>query len=189
MRPPKVEEQQLLEGLMGVLRSKGYDGASLNDLANSSGLKKASLYHRFPGGKKEITSAVLLYVNEWVEHNIKDVLIDQNLTPIERLSKAVKNIDALYDRGNEICIIRALSMDTGITLFGEELRIGTQQWIDSFKTLGVDMGFEEAEAHKKAVQVLINIQGGLVVSKAIGNNSPFQQALEGILAMYQLKKS
>ena len=70
MRPQKVEDQALLLGLMAVLSAKGYDGASLNELAESSGLQKASLYHRFPAGKKEITSAVLNYVNEWVKKNI-----------------------------------------------------------------------------------------------------------------------
>jgi len=188
MRPPKVEEQQLLEGLMGVLRSKGYDGASLNDLANSSGLKKASLYHRFPGGKKEIAAAVLQYVGEWINTHIKQVLLDQNISPIERLTQVIENINVLYDRGNEVCIIRALSMDTGITLFAERLQQGTTQWIESFKSLGLDMGLSEAEAQKKALQVIINVQGGLVVSKAIGNNAPFEHALKGILEMYQLKK-
>ncbi|OJJ15205.1 TetR family transcriptional regulator [marine bacterium AO1-C] len=188
MRPPKVEDQQLLEGLMGVLRSKGYDGASLNDLASSSGLKKASLYHRFPGGKKEIAGAVLQYVSEWIDSHIKQILFNKDLPPAERLGKAIQNIDALYDRGNEICIIRALSMDTGITLFAEQLKQGTTQWIESFKSLGLDMGFTEAEAQKKALQVIINVQGGLVVSKAMGDNAPFEHALKGILEMYQLKE-
>lgn len=49
---------------MSVIRSKGYDCSSLNDLVNSKGLQKASLYYGFPKGEKEITSVVLKYVDE-----------------------------------------------------------------------------------------------------------------------------
>jgi len=56
MRPQKVNNTELVKGLLNVFRSKGYDGASLNDLAVASGLQKASLYHRFPNGKKEIAA-------------------------------------------------------------------------------------------------------------------------------------
>ena len=48
MRPQKVQDTEMLQGLMAVLRSRGYDGASLKELSDSTGLKKASLYHRFP---------------------------------------------------------------------------------------------------------------------------------------------
>ena len=185
MRPPKVEEQELLKSLMGILRSKGYEGASLNDLAAASGLKKASLYHRFPGGKKEIAQAVLQYVSEWVEVHIKQTLVNQDLPPMDRLHQAVQNIDALYDQGQDICIIRALSMSTGMALFAEELKQGVQMWLASFESLGMDLGFSETEAQEKALQVLINIQGSLVVSKAVGNLAPFKQALKNILEMYQ----
>ena len=55
----------------------------------------------------------------------------------------------------------------------------------SFESLGMDLGFSETEAQEKALQVLINIQGSLVVSKAVGNLAPFKQALKNILEMYQ----
>lgn len=188
MRPPKVESNELLAGLMTVLRSKGYDGASLNELANASGLKKASLYHRFPGGKQEITAAVLQYVGNWLETNLKQVLLDKDTSPAQRLAKAIVNIEALYDQGNQTCIIRALSMGSSVDMFAQELKQGVDQWIESFSTLGRAFGYTEAEAQQKAWQVITNIQGSLVVSKAIGSTKPFAQAIGFIWSLYGMSK-
>ncbi|MEP1982729.1 MAG: helix-turn-helix domain-containing protein, partial [Maribacter dokdonensis] len=59
MRPQKVLDIEILTGLTKVFRSRGYEGASLKELSEATGLKKASLYHRFPNGKQEMADAVL----------------------------------------------------------------------------------------------------------------------------------
>ncbi|WP_074405606.1 TetR/AcrR family transcriptional regulator [Aquimarina megaterium] len=184
MRPQKVNDQDLLEGLMSVIRSKGYDGSSLNDLAGSSGLQKASLYHRFPNGKKEITSVVLDYVEKWAADNILSLLSDTKIKPVERLEKALINIDLLYGGGEKTCILRALTMDSNLELFGKQLNQIMIQWITGFSTLGIAFGLSESDAKNKAEQTLILIQGSLIVSKATSDLSLFQKTLTSIKTMY-----
>ena len=185
MRPQKVEDKALLQGLMSVLRSKGYDGASLNDLAASSGLQKASLYHRFPGGKKEITAAVLQFANEWLQNHVYKPLTDEKIKPSKRLTQVLANIDALYAGGEDACILRALSMDSGIELFGSQIKESMQLWIDGFTTVGVALGFNKKEAQAKAHQVLIGVQGSLVVCKGLNSRAFFESTLKSIKNMYK----
>jgi len=185
MRPQKVEDNVLLAGLMSVLRSKGYEGASLNDLAASSGLQKASLYHRFPGGKKEITAAVLGFVNQWVEKQVYEPLTNEKLAPAKRLTRTLANIDELYASGEECCIFRALSMDTGMELFGPQIKASMQLWIDGFTALGLAFGFSKKQSTDKALQVLINIQGSLVVCKGLDSLAVFQNTVTLIKNMYK----
>lgn len=184
MRPQKVDDQDMLQGLMSVLRAKGYDGASLMELADAAGLKKASLYHRFPGGKKEMTAAVLDYVSKWTAKHIYDVLVNESHPPKKRLSQALDHIRTLYKDGEAICIIRALSMDTGMALFGEQINTSLQQWITAFALLGKDLGLSPALAKKEAVQTLIEIQGSLVVSKGTGDTDVFDKTLKKIAKRY-----
>jgi len=184
MRPPKVEEQALLAGLMSVLRTKGYEGASLNELAAASGLQKASLYHRFPGGKQEIVAAVLDYVGKWVNENIHALLSDENIAPSERLDRVIENIDQLYGQGKDVCILRALTMDPGVALFGDQIKESMSQWIEGFRSLGISLGFEEALAENLAYQTLVQVQGSLIVSKGMSTVEPFQKALLSIKNMY-----
>jgi AcrR family transcriptional regulator len=184
MRPQKVENQILIDGLMSVLRAKGYDGASLNDLADASGLKKASLYHRFPEGKKEIVAAVLTYVNEWLEENIYNLLTNRLITPQERLKLVLNNINALYNNGEYSCVIRALSLDSSLEIFSEQIKKSMQLWITGFTGLGIDFGFSKEIANEKAYQVLMNIQGSLVVSKGLDSILIYQFALNSIEKLY-----
>lgn len=184
MRPQKVHDDDMLKGLMSVLRAKGYDGASLNELAEAAGLKKASLYHRFPGGKKEMASAVLAYVGEWVEKNIYLSLTDKALSPEDRLMHAMGKIRELYQQGEAICIFRAMSMDTGLELFGEQLKVGIDRWVEGFTTLGVDSGMDRKSAQRAAVKTLIEIQGSLVVAKGMSSLVIFEEALQGIIKRY-----
>jgi len=184
MRPQKIDNQTLLSGLMTVLSSKGYDGASLNDLASSSGLQKASLYHRFPGGKKDIALAVLNYVGDWIEKNIVKALEDDSIAPIERLHMALEKIDDLYNGGKSTCILRALSMDNGMSLYSMELKEAAQNWVDSFYQLGKAFGMSEDRAYQTALKVLINVQGSLVVCKMMKDNQIFKNSLVDIKKLY-----
>lgn len=170
---------------MSVLRKKGYEGSSLNQLAEAANLNKASLYHRFPGGKKEITDAVLDFADEWVKENIYNLLSDNSIPPKDRLISALKIIsEDLYDHGHEMCLLRALSMDAGQGLFGNKIKGSMTTWIDAFTLLGIDLGYGKEEADQKAVQVLVHIQGGLVVSESIGSVEPFKAVLEAIEKLY-----
>jgi len=170
---------------MSVLRKKGYEGSSLNQLAEAAGLKKASLYHRFPGGKKEITDAVLDFADEWVKEHVYELLSDSSITPKDRLNKVIKIINEdLYDYGHEMCLLRALSMDAGQGLFGNKIKGSMTTWIDAFTVLGIDFGYDKEIAVKKAVEVLVHIQGALVVSESLGSVAPFNEVLLAIENMY-----
>ncbi|MBL6445998.1 TetR/AcrR family transcriptional regulator [Fulvivirga sp. 29W222] len=184
VRPQKIDDQTLLAGLKDVLSAKGYEGASLNELASSSGLQKASLYHRFPGGKKDIVLAVLNFVGEWIDTNIVNVLRDKHIKPEERLRYALSKIDELYNGGKSTCILRALSMDSGMDLFNAELNGAATKWIDSFHAFGRDLGMSEESAQHAAVTVLTKIQGSLVVSKMLDDPQVFKTAIKEIEEMY-----
>ena len=184
MRPQKVDDEALLNSLFAVLRAKGYNGSTLNDFAKASGLQKPSLYHRFPGGKEEISSCVLNFVHQWIEQNIYDLLMDKTIPTNHRLKSVIKNINAVYNDGDSICLLRALSMDAGIKVFGAQIKDGMGLWIKGFTNLGEDCGHPKNVAKAMAYQVLINIQGSLVVSKGLGSTGPFKAALRSIKAMY-----
>ena len=170
---------------MAVLRDKGYDGASLNELANSSGLKKASLYHRFPGGKKDIGLAVLNFLYEWKEENITKLIANKEISAQEKLEIVVKHIDTIYLSGESSCVLRALSIGGGIDLFENELKLATQSWLDDFSALALCFGFSKEDASNIALRVLVKIQGSLLISKTLGSTTPFLNAMENIKYLYQ----
>ncbi len=180
MRPQKVLEIEILTGLTKVFRSKGYEGATLKELSEATGLKKASLYHRFPNGKKEMADAVLNYINEWVNDNVFQSLLDEEFEPHIRLKNGLSQIRTLYDGGNNTCIFRALSMQAGIELFEEQINKGMSAWLSTFKEIGIALQYNAEEAAQKALQVLIQIQGSLIVTKGLNDISIFENTLQNI---------
>ena len=184
MRPQKVLDQEVLSALNKVFRAKGFEGASLKEIAEETGLKKASLYHRFPNGKKQMAEAVLDHIGEWIDKNIFKVLADQKLTPSERLNKALENIGILYNGGSESCIFRSLSMEVGIKMFGAQIKSGMELWINYFKDLGLAFGQSDSEAQLNAVQNLIDIQGSLIVTEGLSDLSIFNNTLKSIENRY-----
>ncbi|NMH89613.1 TetR/AcrR family transcriptional regulator [Flavivirga algicola] len=184
MRPQKVLDIEILKGLTKVFRSKGYEGASLKELSEATGLKKASLYHRFPNGKQEMADAVLNHLDEWVSNNVFQSLLDDDIEPQIRLKKGLEKIRTLYNDGKETCIFRALSMQTGVELFEEQIKNGMNEWLSTFREIGTAFQLNHKEAEQKALQVLIEIQGSLIVTKGLGDISIFENALKNIEQNY-----
>lgn len=184
MRPQKILDQDLLIALSKVFRSKGYEGASLKELAEATGLQKASLYHRFPKGKQEMAESVLKHMAKWVEENILAALNNENDSLELRLKNGLAHVRTLYDGGKETCIFRAFSMETGLDLFEESINEGLNEWIDTFTQLGISANLTAEIAHKNAIQTLIEIQGSLILTKALNDTNVFNNTLINIEKRY-----
>lgn len=184
MRPQKALDKEVIIGLTEVFCSKGYEGASLQDLAAASGLKKASLYHRFPDGKKEMADAVFIHLHAFIQEKVFDLLHDDTIKPEDRLKMALDNIAEVYDGGKRTCILRALSMEAGIDLFGEQIANGMKQWIAGFKQIGVDLNLSKETAQDYALQTLIDIQGCLVLTRGLGDTTIFDRTMKNIYSRY-----
>lgn len=184
MRPQKVADNDLMIGLAKVFRTLGYEGASLKELSEETGLQKASLYHRFPNGKQQMAESVLLYFDEWVQNNVFSAFTDEKLDSITRLKMGLEQIKLLYNGGENRCIFRALSMDMGLQLFENNLKDGIQQWICSFKNIGLAFHLSSEKAEQLAVQNLIDIQGSLVLCKILCDTTIFENTLKNIEERY-----
>jgi len=184
MRPQKVHDKEMYAGLLSVFRAKGYEGASLGELAQAAGLKKASLYHRFPGGKKEMATAVLAYVNEWVQENLYQVLTDEEVNPQQRLDQALENISGLYGAGKKTCILRSLSMTTSMQLFGHLISAGMEKWLSAFEQVGLAFRLSPALARKYAMLSIVEVQGSLVVANGLNQSQIFTNTIQRIRDRY-----
>ncbi|MCE7057217.1 TetR/AcrR family transcriptional regulator [Algoriphagus sp. AGSA1] len=184
MRPQKVLDGDLMNGLAKVFRSLGYEGASLQELSVETGLKKASLYHRFPNGKQEMAESVLLHFDQWVKNNVFSALSDEKHDPIIRLKLGLEQIRLLYEGGNQMCVFRTLSMDKGLQLFENNLQEGIQQWINAFVNIGLAFHLSLEKAEQLAIQNMIDIQGSLVLSRIMKDKTIFENALKNIEERY-----
>lgn len=175
----KYSQIEVTQALMEVFRQVGYEGASLEELAKATGLRKSSLYHRFPGGKKQMAEEVLKFAGQWVKENITNVL-NRNNDPKKRLIAALKAVDQLYAGGQSACILRALSMDTGLDLFSTLISGAFEDLVTGFSKVGQDLGYAKSESKRLAEEAVIKIQGALILGRGTNNPLLFPRVLKEI---------
>lgn len=175
----KVEQDVVIDRLMAVFQSVGYDGASLSELANATGLQKASLYHRFPNGKQAMATAVLDHVADVIDNQLADVLQSSAPAPT-RLTNALGVIHQIYDGGRLACVLRALSHGTAAGLFREPIAAIFTTWVTAFAHLARDFGMETGTAQRLAESTLIRVQGSLILAQTLQQPGIFEQTLRDI---------
>jgi TetR/AcrR family transcriptional repressor of lmrAB and yxaGH operons len=180
MRTQKVDPENVDLKLFKTFSELGYDGASMELLAQATGLKKASLYHRFPNGKKEMAQHVLSIVEEWILQNIVSVSANKKLKPETRLKKVITSIDELYNGGANNCLLRTLTIGTDAEAFKEKVNSCFDLLADGFTDIAIDLGLSPKIAGQQAKLINLLIQGSLVLAGATGDKNYFKNSLAKI---------
>lgn len=178
MRPAKLSDAQLFERLTEVFRRRGYDGASYADLMKATGLVKASLYHRFPGGKEEMVGALQSEVDRHFAGYVLAPALEEG-DPKQRARQMARRLREFYDGGKAWCLLDTLTLaDNRATL--AHAKKSMEFWVERFARVGRDAGFSAGVARKRAEEAVAEIEGGLVVARVLKNRRPFLRVLAGL---------
>jgi TetR/AcrR family transcriptional regulator, lmrAB and yxaGH operons repressor len=155
----------LMDGVIETFKRKGYDGASLSDLGLATGLAKASFYHRFPGGKPEIGRAALAESGKRFTQAILRPL--QSDAPAkQRLSAMLDGVLSYYAGETQACLMNTMTLGDGAQLYGKDIKHTIAAWE---KLLAACFEADsEAVARARATDIIIRIQGALVLARLSG---------------------
>lgn len=175
-KQPLVESEELFKRLKAVFRTYGYEGATLSIISNTTGLKRASLYHRFPNGKQEMAQFVLDEIGKWVETNIIRVCSSE-LPLKQKIREVLDKISEMYDNGNASCMWRVFSLGNSLKLFQKTIEKQMKGLILGFSRLFEEAGNDPVQAQKKATEMQIEIQGRLILVNVLNDVSYFRDYL------------
>lgn len=176
MARSRFTDADLAEKALDLFRQQGYEGTSLNDLAAVTGLEKASLYYRFPGGKSDMALAAAAHVGQWFEANIFAPLKEPG-RPADRVRHIARKLRLFYGDGAKPCILDALSLRGGPPELASALGNAYEAWLDAFATIARESGLSNRAAEDRARQAIIQIEGSLVLSRVTGNRKIFLETL------------
>jgi len=177
-RQPTLNDADLLARLGRVFADMGYAGASLSALSEATGLKKASLYHRFPKGKEQMAREVLAATGAWLNEHVVEPLRGDAM-PEQRVRAMIDRLDDLYSGGKQACLLNMLSsahIHEGP--FGKEIRAMFRAFIDAVRGVLEDAGQDHATARRNAERMVMLLQGSLVLSRGMGTTKPFKDLLK-----------
>ncbi len=175
----KIDEDHLLDRLTEVFRLHGYQGASLSLIAEATGLKRASLYHRFPGGKKEMAEAVLQRADTWFVSHILAPLTEPG-EPSARIREMANRLSDFYGGGHHSCLLDSLSLGDEDVAIRRHIERSFTAWLGALVGIARESGLSPATAKLRAEEALVHIQGALVMARATGETQPFARVLQNL---------
>lgn len=176
-RPQNIDDEALIAALAGVFRDYGFEGASLTRLADAAGLQKASLYHRFPGGKEQMASEVLTAAYAWLQEKIIAPL-RSSAPPMDRLKTVSAELRRFYDCGRKACLLNMLASPIAADgPFAAPIRSALELLIDGFAGLAREAGASQRIARRRGENAVALLQGSLVLARGLGDERPFSRFL------------
>lgn len=185
-RTSEIDDSELLDRLMDVFRRHGYEGASLTLLSEASGLGRASLYHRFPGGKPAMAEAVLDHAEQ--------ILADHALGPLhgpgeprERVRTMAEALGKFYESGRRSCLLDTLSFGGERDAIQERVEALVEGWIAAMARVVRETGLPARAARERAEDAIARIQGSLVLYRATGDTRPFRRTIDALPCILLVK--
>ena len=174
-----AEAEKVFGSLISVFRNHGFEGASLSRFTESSGLIKASLYHRFPLGKEQMALAALAEVDRIFATYVL-APIDSEGDPLQRLKLITKRLDEFYEGGTQACLLETLSSAGTPSSVRAHVKNTLDFWITKFVQLSKEADIPAKEARVRAEGAVSAIEGALVLSRAQESNREFKRSLESL---------
>lgn len=173
-----IDNCSLVEALLGVFQKHGYEEATLSRLSHVTGLKKSSLYHRFPAGKDDMVKAVLHHVRKQFQEHVIEPLLNRKESPEQRFIDMISVITAFYNSGKNNCLLNTLNLGETKTEIKEILNCDYKSWLLALIELGEELGMTHQEAVCKSKHFLIVVEGSLIIQRVTNDLDTFKNSLE-----------
>lgn len=171
-----AERADVLPHLTELFREHGYNGTSLSLIIAQTGLGKGSLYHFFPGGKAEMAAAVLDGIRGWFEDNIFMPLMqsDDSRRAVDEMFVVVSDY---FRSGQRVCLVGAMAMSSSRDPFAEQISVYFRRWISALAFALNKTGVPGEKARHNAMEIVVGIQGAIVLSRATGDSAIFEEII------------
>jgi len=171
-----AEKSAVLPLITEVFRERGYEGASLGQIGERTSLGKGSLYHFFPGGKEQMAEEVVALVDAWFVRNVYQPL--ESGEPRAAIAQMWEAVNYYFRSGKRGCLIGSFALDATRDRFGEPIRRYFERWVRALESALIRDGAKPARAAALSEEVVLGIQGALVLARALNDESVFSRALE-----------
>ena len=177
MANSRVHKEDLIVDLLRVFREKGYEGATLTELAKATGLGKASLYHHFPGGKDEMVAMLLrMCIAELQKKAFRH--LDGKGKRTTKIEKFLDGFDSYVEGGEHHCLIAVLAQGSAVNTYGPLIQNQFRDWQTALAQVLDDTGESSKKSQRKAQELLVRLYGALVTMRLTGSDKTFRQTLK-----------
>ncbi len=180
-RDSRDGRMRLLNGARRLLAERGYAGMELRDVAERGNAPRGSIYHHFPGGKRQLAAEAALLEGAEIRENIERALAERGVR--ETLSLFGEMFRRrVADHPERIgCPVAAAALarreDPALAAAATA---AFQSWERPIATALEKEGVSAARAETFAGLTVSTIEGALLRARAAGSQAPLDSAIEGL---------
>jgi TetR/AcrR family transcriptional repressor of nem operon len=172
---------KIVESAAPIFNKKGYEGSSLNDLMEATGLKKGGIYRHFVN-KEQLAAEAFDYTWEqaW---NVRLLHVDEKTNGIDKLKQFIANF--VHSRpsvpGGCPIINTAVDSDDGNPVLRTRVAKALRSWL-SYLQLIIEQARKHGEirpdvdAKAAATLIVSSLEGALMVSRVQRNDEPLRMS-------------
>ena len=168
-----------------LFRRQGYVGTGLKQIVAEAGAPFGSIYHFFPGGKKELAAEVIRTSGRAYQDLVMAILdaAPDAHTAMETGFAAAAETLVATDYA-DACPIATVALEVAST--DETLRAATAEvfaaWVDAGAERFVRWGFGVADARRLAIVLITSLEGAFVLCRAARSTEALDAAASAVLA-------
>lgn len=178
MAQQTIDNDALIQALLETFRKHGYEGTTISLLSEVTGLKKSSLYHRFPAGKEDMANTVVNYVQTHFQREVIAALLNTNVSAEQRFNQMIVSLQSFFEDGKKNCLLNVLGLGEVKSAIGQKLNAIYDAFLYALEKLAQEIGMDGHEAKLWAERFLIFLEGALVIQRLTKNKDMFIQQMQ-----------
>jgi TetR/AcrR family transcriptional regulator, lmrAB and yxaGH operons repressor len=174
---------RLLDGARQLLAEKGYAGMELRDVAAVGRAPRGSIYHHFPGGKRQLAAEAAALegaeIRELIERSLEQSGVRGTLAKFGEIFR--RRVADHPERLGCPVAAAALARPEDPAL-AAAATAAFQSWEAPIAAALEEEGVAAAEAETFAGLVVSTVEGALLRARAAGSQAPLDSAIAGLEA-------
>jgi len=172
--------RKIVEAAAPIFNKGGYEGSSLNDLMEATGLKKGGIYRHF-SSKEELAAEVFDYTWD-AAWSARQVDVDEKANGIEKLKQLIANFVEHRSPVAGGCPIlnTAIDADDGNPVLRARVAKALRSWLSRLQVI-VEQARErretrpEVDAKTVATLIVASLEGALMMSRLQRNQEALRR--------------
>jgi AcrR family transcriptional regulator len=168
---------RILSATNELFRRHGYNGTSLKQITTAAAAPTGSLYHFFPGGKDDLTLAVISTSGESYRQ-LFELIAEDATDAANAVTDFFEGAALVLEESDYIdpCPIGTIAREVAST--SDTLREGTDRvfisWIDTASARFEREGLHHDSAQRLATTIVAALEGGFVIARARRDAEPLR---------------
>ncbi len=175
----------MIRAAADLLQRRGYHGTGVAEILAQSGAPRGSLYHHFPGGKRQITVEAITYAAQLFARDLDSAARDT--ADIDACCAALSTLckrDLLATEYEAGCPLAAVALDApsheGDIM--EACRAGFALWADRVAAHFKRLGLDDTKATAAANHFVRSLLGSAMAARVARNTVPIDEGIAQLRA-------